>query len=45
MVLSTLDDARCHAAIRAGALRISPHLQITDSHLEQLLNALTNATR
>ncbi len=39
-VLAGLADADCYASIRAGSLRIAPHLHITDAHLDQLAGAL-----
>lgn len=44
-VLITLAEANCFAAIRAGSLRIAPHLHITEHDEQALLNALTKTVR
>lgn len=44
-VLGTLTAADCYASIRAGSLRIAPHLHISDAHLDQLLTTLTEAVK
>jgi selenocysteine lyase/cysteine desulfurase len=41
--LPALAAAGCFAAVRGESLRISPHLHVTDAHIERLLGALTDA--
>ena len=43
--LNQLADHRCYAAIRGRALRLAPHLHITDQDIDQLTTALTEAAR
>jgi selenocysteine lyase/cysteine desulfurase len=42
-MLPALADANCFAAVRSGALRISPHLHTNDADVERLLGALASA--
>ncbi|WP_028933928.1 aminotransferase class V-fold PLP-dependent enzyme [Pseudonocardia spinosispora] len=44
-IVAALASANCYAAVRGESLRISPHLHITDTDVECLLNALEAATR
>ena len=44
-MLPALADANCFAAVRSGALRISPHLHTNDADVERLLGALASAIR
>jgi selenocysteine lyase/cysteine desulfurase len=43
--LKQLADHRCYAAIRGRALRLAPHLHITDHDIDRLTTALAEATR
>jgi selenocysteine lyase/cysteine desulfurase len=43
-VLPALAEAGCYAALRGRALRVSPHLHVTDADLDRLVRALRNAT-
>jgi selenocysteine lyase/cysteine desulfurase len=43
--LEQLADHRCYAAIRGRALRLAPHLHITDHDIDRLTTALAEATR
>jgi acetylornithine/succinyldiaminopimelate/putrescine aminotransferase len=42
-LLSALTDVNCFAAIRGDALRIAPHLHVSDQDLDRLLDGLATA--
>ena len=42
-VLKALAEQGCHAAIRGSALRIAPHLHVTDRDIDRFMTALEDA--
>jgi selenocysteine lyase/cysteine desulfurase len=44
-IVPALAEARCFAAVRGSALRLAPHLHITNADVERLAAALTSALR
>lgn len=44
-VLPALAAAGCYASVRGRSLRLAPHLHVTDTDIDQLLDALTNVVQ
>lgn len=44
-VLPALAAANCYASVRGRSLRLAPHLHVTDTDIDQLLDALTTVVR
>lgn len=44
-ILPALAQARCFAAVRGSALRLAPHLHITNTDIDRLTSALASALR
>jgi selenocysteine lyase/cysteine desulfurase len=44
-ISDTLSESRCYAAVRGSALRVAPHLHVTDEDIDRLVEALRTALR